>query len=123
MWKKKSPQPNFMDNCLKTIVTISQILNEGNYFEEMVTDEQKIKVSIEEETDTVLLEIKLREQIVPDFISNLKSNNLTKHLPVLMVTTLKTQLLWDQLNYTGNCFSDIKPGANPWLMVKINSAG
>ncbi len=121
MWKKKPPEVSFIDNCLKSIDTINQILKEGNYFEQTVDGDQKIEVSIEEETDTVLLEIKLREQIVPDFISNLKSNSLTKHIPVLKVNKANTQLLWDQLNLTGNCFTNIKPGRNPWLMVKIDS--
>ncbi len=121
MWKKKPLKESFIDNCLKSIVTINQILNEGNYYGQTVTDEQKIKVSIEEETETVLLEIKLSEQIISDFISNLKNNSLTKHIPVLKVTNSNTQLYWDQLNLTGKCFTNIKPGRNPWLLVKINS--
>jgi response regulator RpfG family c-di-GMP phosphodiesterase len=121
MWSKKPPKATFIDNCFKTIVTINRILTEGNYFEQAVSEEQKVKVSIEEETDTVLLEIKLRENLGTAFISNLKNNSLTKHIPILMVTKLNTQFFWDHLNLSGNCFSNIKPGKNPWILVKINS--
>jgi response regulator RpfG family c-di-GMP phosphodiesterase len=121
MWNKKPPKVTFIDNCLKTIVTINQILIEGNYFEQTVREEQKVKVSIEEETDTVLLEIKLQENFGTAFISHLKNNNLTKHIPILMVTKLNTQFFWDKSNLTGNCFDSLKPGKYPWLLVKINT--
>jgi response regulator RpfG family c-di-GMP phosphodiesterase len=121
MWKKKPSKSSFIDNCIKSIATINQILKEGDYWEETVPHDQKIKVSIEDETDTVMLELKLCEQKVSEFISNLKCNSLTKHIPILKITNLNTQLFWDQLNLSGNCFTNAKPGRNPWLLVKINS--
>ena len=121
MWKNKPSETSFIDNCLMSILTINHILKEGNYFGQTVSDEQQVKVSIEEETDTVLLEIKLQEHNSAEFISNLKNNSLTKHIPVLMVTKSNTQFFWDQFNLSGNCFADIKPGRNPWMLVKIDS--
>ena len=121
MWRKKLPNNSFIDNCLQSILTINRSLKDGNYFASANNDSQNIKVSIETETNTILLEIKLQEQVGSTFISSLKNNSLTKHLPVLMVTKSKTQFYWDKLNLTGNCFTNIKPGKNPWLMVKINT--
>lgn len=121
MWKKKRPKVTFLDNCLKSIVAINQILNEGNYFEQTVSEKEKVKVSIEEETDTVLLEIKLREKFGTAFISKLKNNSLTQHIPVLMVTNSNTQFFWDKLNLSGNCFTNVEQGKNPWMLVKIDS--
>jgi response regulator RpfG family c-di-GMP phosphodiesterase len=121
MWRRKLPDKSFIDNCLQSILTVNRILKDGNYFASANNDSQNIKVSIETETNTVLLEVKLQEQAGSTFISSLKNNSLTKHLPVLMVTKSKTQFYWDKLNLTGNCFSNIKSGKNPWLMVKINT--
>ncbi len=121
MWKKKPSNISFIDIYLKSILTINRILKEGNYLAQTDSDEQKIKVSFEEDMDTILLEIKLNEQTSEAFISTLKNNSLTKHIPILMITKSKTQFFWDKTNLSGNCFTNVNPGKNPWLMVKINS--
>jgi len=121
MWKKKPSNISFIDIYLKSILTINRILKEGNYLAQTDSDEQKIKVSFEEDMDTILLEIKLNEQTSEAFISTLKNNSLTKHIPILMITKSKTQFFWDKTNLSGKCFTNVNPGKNPWLMVKINS--
>lgn len=121
MWKKQLPNRSFIDNCLQSIVAINRILQEGNYFAQTGNDEQNLKVSIEAETDTVLLEVNLHENTGIEFLASLKSNNLTKHIPVMIVTPANTQLFWDRLNMSGICFDNVQKGRNPWFMVKINS--
>ena len=102
MWKKKPSNISFIDIYLKSILTINRILKEGNYLAQASSDGQKIKVSFEEEMDAILLEIKLNEQRSEAFISTLKNNSLTKHIPILMITKSKTQFFWDKTNLSGN---------------------
>ena len=120
MFKKKSTNKSFFDYYLMSIYTIKQILTEGNYFESSNSEEQKIKISVEEDSDIILLEIKLQEQKGNEFMNTLKNNSLTKHIPVLMVSQSKTQIFWDQFNLKGTCFNNMEPGNHPWLLLKIH---
>ena len=112
----------FTENYIYTILTVNNILKNGNYSVQSFYNEQQIKFSVEEETDFILLEVKLQEKAGLEFINNLNYNNLTKHIPVLMETKSKTQFFHDEKNLQKINGYDEKSGeAFPMLLIKINA--
>ncbi|NQU55547.1 MAG: response regulator [Bacteroidetes bacterium] len=120
-WQKEASKTLIIEDCIRSTVTIKDILKDSGQSVISSCGEQGIKVAMDENPNIILLEIVLKRRNGLQILYQLKNNARTKHIPVLIVTKLNTQQYWDESYSLGADGYLVKPDHYPWLIKRINS--
>lgn len=82
-----------IDDQIDNLITLKAVIKTQLKDYEVITStsgKEGIELAIEEQPDTILLDIIMPEMDGFETCKNLKSNDLTKHIPIILLTAIKT---------------------------------
>jgi len=120
MWKRESSKVLIIEDGNNSNLTLRSILKIGQYSIHSAFSDLRIDEIVMEEPEVIILTLPLQKRNGFEILKTLKRNTSTKHIPVLVITKLNTQMYWDAACRMGTDAYLVTPDHYPYLLNRLN---
>ncbi|MFA8436160.1 MAG: two-component system response regulator [Marinifilaceae bacterium] len=120
MLKKETFKVLIIEDDLNSNLTLKNILKIGQYSVRSSICDVRIEEVLKLEPEIIILKLPLQTRNGFEVLKNLKTNENTKHIPVVIITKLNTQLYWEAAYQLGADAYIVTPRHYPYILRKLN---
>jgi len=120
MWKREKSKVLIIEDDKKSNIILKSILRIGQYSIQSALSDPRIARIAAKEPEVIILTLPLQKRNGFEILKALKRNTLTKHIPVLVITKLNTQVYWDAAYRLGADAYLVTPDHYPYLFNRLN---
>jgi len=120
MWKRESSNVLIIEDSNNSNLTLRSILKIGQYSIQSAFSDLGINQIVEKEPEVIILTLPLQKRNGFEILKTLKRDVQTKHIPVLIITKLNTQMYWDAACRMGADAHLVVPNHYPYLLNRLN---
>lgn len=120
MWKRESSKVLIIEDSSNSNLTLRSILKIGQYTIHSTFSDLRIDEIVLDEPEVIILTLPLQNRNGFEILKTLKRDVKTKHIPVLVITKLNTQMYWDAAYRMGADAYLVTPDHYPYLLNRLN---
>lgn len=123
MWKNRLNKVLIIQDSIDVINALHKSLLDEDLQVLSCKGEQGFVFSLKEQPDVILLDVLLANRKAYQLLSDLKNNWNTKHIPVIVTTSINLQEHWDEAYRLGASGYMVIPEHLPYMASRIQKLG